>query len=162
MSLASTSLLMSGLAVVVACFAAAVSWRAYRRAGARVVADLDISEPSHTADADVIVAGYVRLSISNRGLAAIGINHAIWVIQMTDRTLVALAAPDGVIVPDEGPELPMTLGGLHSAHWSFDFGKLVNRVETAQAKVQVIFSLGDREVSTPWRYLPGKDSVIVR
>jgi hypothetical protein len=169
MSLASASLLISGLAILVSCFAAAVSWRAYRQAGARVAADLVISEPSHTADHDVIVAGYVQLSISNKGLAAIGINHAIWLIQRTEGTLVAMVASDGSITPSDGgitpsggPELPMTLSGLHSAHWSFDFDELVNRVETGHARAQVIFSLGDREVSTPWRSLPGKDSVTVR
>src|ERR1700759_2355325 len=108
-----TSLLISGLALLVSCFAAIVSWRAYRRAGARVVADLVIREPSRTADDNVIVAGSVVLSISNRGLASIGINAAIWIIEMSEGTLVAVVAADGAFAPVDGPELPMTLSGLH-------------------------------------------------
>ena len=162
MTLASISLLISALALLVSCFAATISWRAYRRAGAKVEADLSIIEPSHTADENVIVAGSVGLSISNKGLAAIGVNHAIWIIEMDDRTLVSVMTPDGRIAPLDGPGLPMTLSGLHSASWSFDFDKLVEQVESGHARVHVIFSLGDREVSTPRRYLPGKDSVTIR
>jgi uncharacterized iron-regulated membrane protein len=62
-----TSLLISGLALLVSCFAAIVAWRAYRRARARVAADLVIKEPSRTADGNVIMAGSVVLPISNRG-----------------------------------------------------------------------------------------------
>jgi hypothetical protein len=162
MTLASASLLISGLAVLVSCFAATVSWRAYRRSGARVEANLRIMEPSHTADEGVIIAGSVELSISNKGLAAIGVNHAIWIIERSETTLVSVMTPDGRIAPMDGPELPMTLSGLHSASWSLDFDKLVDQVESGYAKVHVIFSLGDREISTPRRYLPGKDSVTIQ
>ena len=162
MTLTFSSLLISGLALLVSCFAATVSWRAYRRAGARVEADLSIMEPSYTADEGVIVAGSVGLSISNKGLAAIGVNHAIWIIEMSGAMLVAVMTPDSGIAPTDGPELPMTLSGLHSANWSLDFDKLVDQVESGYAKVHVIFSLGDREVSTPRRYLPGKDPVTIQ
>jgi hypothetical protein len=37
--------------------------------------------------------------------------------------------------------LPMTLSGLHSASWSFDFDKLVDLVKTGHARARVISRL---------------------
>lgn len=154
MTTAAASLLISGLALVVSTVAATASWRAYRLAGANVVVDLTIMEPMRVADG-VTVAGSVQLSISNKGVASIGINHAIWIIELDDRKIVS------IFDPVNGPDLPMTLSGLHSADWEFSFDEIFNEVGTDKARAQVTFSLGDRDISTPWRYLPGKDSVTV-
>jgi hypothetical protein len=154
MTTATTSLLISGLALLVSCFAAIVSWRGYLRAGARVVVDLNIREPTEVYGGQ-IVAGDINLSISNKGLAPIGINQILLIIEMSEATMVA------IIKPVDGPEWPMTLSGLHSAHWQFDFNE-IDRVKAGDARARVIFSLGDRDVSTPWRYLPGRESVTVR
>jgi hypothetical protein len=154
MTTAITSLLISGLALLVSCFAAVASWRGFQRAGARVVADLSIREPMKVYKGQ-IVAGDINLSISDKGLAPIGINNALWLIELSEGTLVA------IIAPVDGPEFPMTLSGLHSAHRQFDFNEMIDRVKTGAARARVIFSLGDRDVSTPWRYLPGRDSVSI-
>jgi hypothetical protein len=86
-------------------------------------------------------------------LAAIGITSAIWLIEHEDGTTVAM------IEADDGPPLPLTLDGLHSARWSFDFEKMSRRVPSGVGRARVIFSLGDgSEVSTAWRALPSVDN----
>jgi hypothetical protein len=60
---------------------------------------------------------------------------------MSEGTLVAVVAPDGAFASIDGPELPMTLSGLHSASWSFDFDKLVDLVKTGHARARVISRL---------------------
>lgn len=137
------ALLVSGIAVLIA-------WRSFRREGALVTADLSIREPTLIRDG-VLLAPDISLSVRNQGLAAIGVTNALWLIEHEDGTTVA------VVQPDEGPPLPMTLAGLHTARWSFDFEKMSGRVPSGMGEARVLFILGDgREVSTAACPLPSK------
>ena len=129
------ALLVSGIAVLIA-------WRSFRREGALVTADLSIREPTLIRDG---------VLLRNQGLAAIGVTNALWLIEHEDGTTVA------VVQPDEGPPLPMTLAGLHTARWSFDFEKMSGRVPSGMGEARVLFILRDgREVSTAACPLPSK------
>jgi hypothetical protein len=151
MTTQSLALGVSVLALLVSGIAVFIAWRSFRRAGARVAVDLTVREPARASNC--VVAGDIGLLVENKGLAAIGINSAIWFIEHEDGTTVA------VIEADDGPPLPMTLDGLHSVRWSFDFEEMSRRVPSGLGKARVIFSLGDgSEVSTARRALPSVDN----
>lgn len=147
----SVALGVSVIALLVSGIAALIAWKSFHREGALVSGELDIREPTRVHNG--VVAGDVSLTVSNEGLAAIGVNNALWIIEYEEATLVA------VVEPEEGPSLPMTLAGLHSATWAFDFEEMSHRVPSGVAKARVIFYLGNgSQVSTPLAPLPSVTS----
>jgi hypothetical protein len=138
------ALAVSVLALVVAGLAAFIAWKSFRRAGARVAVDLDVRAPERVSNA--VVAGHIGLSIENKGLAPIGLNSAIWLVESDAGTRVA------IIEADEGPPLPLTLAGLYSAQWSFDFEDMSSRVPSGVHRFFRRFfrlDLGDRLLAWP-------------
>ncbi|MFG1910999.1 hypothetical protein [Kribbella sp. NPDC048928] len=148
MSEGTISLILSSLALAVSCVATVLSWRSHRRQGALVTLELEIHEPALDAN-DQLFPGSVAVRLSNQGLASVGVGSMMWIIEVPEYTVVSM------IEPSQGPSVPLTLAGLHSADWYFSLETIQEKVAFQAARARVIFDLGgNRERTTPWRNVP--------
>jgi hypothetical protein len=101
------------LALAVASGSLFISWRAYRRAGARI--HVRAAHEHHSTYAGgLFESDVVAVHVSSRGTAAVEVKAVEFEV----------AGKDTRITYDEGPTLPRLLPGFHSEDWAIDVRQL--------------------------------------
>jgi hypothetical protein len=139
----SGSVALSILALAVASTSLFISWRAYRRAGARV--HVRAAHERHSTFAEVRFDwDVVAIHVTNRGMAAVPITAVE----------LEVAGKDTRVPADEGPALRHLLPGLDSEDWAINTTELAAAAGFAggdKARIRAWVTLGnDAQKHSKW------------